>query len=249
LNLNKKGGKQMLRTDLHIHTIVSGHAYSTILESVTYAKDIGIETIAITDHGPSMKGASHSGYFKNMDRIPGVMHGVNLLMGCEANVIGLDGEIDLDCDTVDKLDIVLVGLHKLTPYPSNTSSSDNTRALISAIKKNKVHIVSHPYRLDFPVDIIELAKAASGYGVLLELNLSLLRIFGNNLDLFNQISLMIETVEKMGSKIVISSDAHFVTEIGDDSVLSSLGINILDKLVLGGHEGYNEVKSFLISRG
>lgn len=239
----------MLKIDLHIHTIASGHAYSTISESATYARSIGVEVMAITDHGPSMEGAFHAGYFGNMSRIPHLMQGVKLLMGCEANVVDLGGKIDLKTDTVEALDIVLVGLHKLTPYPVNTSLTENTGALVGAITKNKIHIVSHPYRLDFPVDIIEIVRVASGQGVLLELNLALLKLFGNKKELLNQVDLMIEAAEKMRVKIAVSSDAHIATEIGDDSVLSDLGIQIPDGLVLGRKNGYNEVIEFLTSRG
>ncbi len=238
----------MLKTDLHIHTVASGHAYSTILESATYASSVGVEVIAITDHGPSMEGAPFPGYFGNMVRVPRKMCGVNLLMGCEANVIDLSGKIDLEAGIIDGLDIVLVGLHKLTPYPGNALLADNTKALIGAITNYRIHILSHPYRLDFPVDIVELVNAASGQGVALELNLSLLKLFGNNKELLKQINLMIEVAEKMGVKIAVSSDAHIATEIGDDSVLSDLCIQIPKELALGGQSGYNEIKEFLLSR-
>lgn len=238
----------MLEIDLHIHTVASGHAYSTIQESVIHANAIGVEVIAITDHGPSMEGASHAGYFSNMGRIPRKIHKVNLLMGCEANVIDFSGNIDLREDIIERLDIVLVGLHKLTPYPSNSSLDDNTKALARAITNNKVHVISHPYRLDFPVDITEIIKVANGQGVLLELNLSLLKLFGNNKNLLDQIKLMIEVAEKLGTRIAVSSDAHIATEIGDDSVLSDLGIQLPKGLVLGEQSGYNEVKEFLMSR-
>ena len=239
----------MLRTDLHIHTIASGHAYSTILESATYAGKIGVEVIAITDHGPSMEGAPHAGYFVNMGRIPRNIHGVNLLMGCEANVVDFKGKIDLKTDIVEALDIVLVGLHKLTPYPANRSLAENTNALVGAMTSNKIHIVSHPYRLFFPVDIIEIVTVSSGQGMAWELNLSILRLFSNNKKLLDQVNLMIGVAEKTGVKIVVSSDAHIATEIGDDSVLFDLGIQIPGELVLGGKNGYNEVMEFLTSRG
>lgn len=239
----------MLKTDLHIHTIASGHAYSTIQESVMHARSIGVEVVAITDHGPSMDGAPYLGYFTNMGRIPKKMLGVNVLSGCEANVIDFSGKIDLSESAVAGLDVVLVGLHKFTPYSSSSSKVDNTRALIGAITNNRVHIISHPYRLDFPVDITALATAAVGQGVLLELNLSLLKLFGKNKEFRSQIDLMIELVVKAGSKIVVSSDAHIATEIGDDSALSDLGIKIPEGLVLGSQNGYNEIKEFLTSRG
>lgn len=235
----------MLKVDLHVHTLASGHAYSTIQESVVYASGIGIEVLAITDHGPSMEGSCSIGYFENMGKIPRKMHGVNLLMGCEANVIDLDGKIDLDDNVIEGLDIVLVGLHKRTPYPSNSSFADNTKALIKAIKNNRVHIISHPYRLDFPVDISELARAAYDHDVLLELNLSLLKLYGKNSKLLGQINLMLEVAEKFGVKIAVSSDAHIATEIGDESVLSDLNIQIPKGLRFGDQNCYNEVMEFL----
>ena len=81
----------MLKVDLHTHTIASGHAYSTIQESVMHASSVGVEVIAITDHGPSMEGSPCAGYFDNMARIPRKMHGVDLLMGCEVNVVDHSG--------------------------------------------------------------------------------------------------------------------------------------------------------------
>ncbi|MFA5248229.1 MAG: PHP domain-containing protein [Patescibacteria group bacterium] len=239
----------MLKTDLHIHTIASGHAYSTIMESVAWAGSIGVEVVAITDHGPSMEGASQAGYFSNMDRIPRKMQDVNLLMGCEVNVVDFDGNLDLREDLMKRLDIILAGLHKCTPYPDNSSVVDNTKALIGAMTKNRIHVISHPYRLDFPVDIVELAKAAGDRGVLLELNLSALKLFGKKKEFFDQINLMIQETEKLGTKIVVSSDAHIALEIGDDSALSAFGIQIPDGLVLGSKNGYNEVTEFLKSRG
>ena len=196
-----------------------------------------------------MEGAPHEGYFANMARIPREMQGVNLFMGCEANVVDFSGNIDLSEGVIKGLDVVLVGLHKYTPYPRGSSMADNTKALIGAITNNLVHIVSHPYRLDFPVDITELARAACGHGVLLELNLSLLKLFGKNEKLINQINLMIEAVDKLGAKIVISSDAHIATEIGDDSVLSDLCIQLPKNLVLGSQNGYDEIREFLAARG
>lgn len=235
----------MLKVDLHVHTLASGHAYSTILESVLYASSIGVEVLAITDHGPSMEGSSSMGYFENMARIPRKMHGLNLLMGCEANVVDSDGKIDLDECVIENLDIVLIGLHKRTPYPCNMSSIDNTKALIKAVQNNRVHVIAHPYRLDFPVDISELARASSDHGVMLELNLSQLKQFGKNKEFLSQINLMLEVAEKFNIGIVVSSDAHVATEIGDDSVLSDLNLQIPKGLKFGDQNGYSEIKKFL----
>lgn len=47
-----------MKTDLHTHTIASGHAFGTIWENARAAKDKGISVLAITDHGPSVPGSA-----------------------------------------------------------------------------------------------------------------------------------------------------------------------------------------------
>jgi putative hydrolase len=44
----------MLKIDLHLHTIASGHAYNTILEYVDQAKKLKMKMIGFADHGPSL---------------------------------------------------------------------------------------------------------------------------------------------------------------------------------------------------
>ena len=39
-----------IKTDCHVHTILSGHAYSTIEECAVYAAEQQLECIAVTDH-------------------------------------------------------------------------------------------------------------------------------------------------------------------------------------------------------
>ena len=45
--------------DLHVHTISSGHAYSTILENVIAAKEAGLKYVGISDHTSKMPGGAH----------------------------------------------------------------------------------------------------------------------------------------------------------------------------------------------
>jgi putative hydrolase len=46
----------MLKIDLHIHTIASGHAQNTILEFINQAKDLKMEVIGISDYGRGNSG-------------------------------------------------------------------------------------------------------------------------------------------------------------------------------------------------
>ena len=52
--------------DLHTHTLVSAHAYSSLEEMVTGAGRANLSAIAITDHGPQMPDGSHPWHFTSM---------------------------------------------------------------------------------------------------------------------------------------------------------------------------------------
>lgn len=47
--------------DLHTHTNVTDHAFSTLTEMVQAAEDRGLAAIAITNHGPTNPTARTSG--------------------------------------------------------------------------------------------------------------------------------------------------------------------------------------------
>ena len=62
--------------DLHTHTILSSHAYSTIMENAKYASSIGIQILGTTDHGPTLPGAPDLWHFGNFKVMPRELYGV-----------------------------------------------------------------------------------------------------------------------------------------------------------------------------
>jgi len=224
----------MPKIDTHVHSIASGHAFNTVDEIMGYANRKNLELVCITDHGPSMNGAPHAEYFEMVAEVPPIFNKCFCLMGCECNVIDHYGHIDLEDKFLRNLDILLVGLHKLTPYPEHSSEEKNTSALIDAMKNPYVDIMAHPYKKDFPVNIEALVEAASKYKCMLELNC---RIFSNTSD----DRILIRTYEKMLKLcaeyrvyVVVGTDAHIKNKIGDFSSLYPLlkTINIYDEIII-----------------
>ena len=84
-----------LVADLHVHTLASGHAYSTVTEIIDAAAQKGLEAIALTDHGPAMPGGPHRYHFGNLFVLPDKDKGVEVLRGVEANIVDSDGTLDL----------------------------------------------------------------------------------------------------------------------------------------------------------
>ena len=97
--------------DLHTHTLVSGHAYSTIKENVEAAKLAGLKYIGLSEHAPNMPASPHAYYFQNVHVIPKEIDGVRVIQGIEANILDYDGNIDVTPDMVVHMNYMLVSLH------------------------------------------------------------------------------------------------------------------------------------------
>lgn len=221
----------MNKFDLHIHSIASGHAFSTIEEIINHSRKIRMDAVAITDHGPSMKGASHLEFFSMFGRLPRQIGNMQILYGCETNIIDTEGNLDLPEKYLENLDVIIAGLHKLTPFPDGSDENMNTRAIVNAIEKNRIDILAHPWRSDFPVDLKKIVNAAKKKDVILEINCSLLRLKKRDL-IVDKIKQMISLAEKNELKVVVSSDAHFSEEIGNFDLLNDCGIKISKRCLL-----------------
>ena len=101
------------KLDVHTHTIVSGHAYSTMQEMAREAAERGLEILGITEHAPGIPGTCDPIYFRNLHVVPRDMYGVRLLLGAELNILDKDGTLDLDEYYYRMLDLCIAGIHSL----------------------------------------------------------------------------------------------------------------------------------------
>ncbi|NLJ58008.1 MAG: phosphatase [Tissierellia bacterium] len=210
-----------LEADLHVHTVASGHGYSTIKENVEKAKEKGLKTIAITDHGLNMPGAPHLYHFTNMISLPRTIEGVEVLRGVEANILDGDGSLDMpDVVMADYLDIVLAGLHEGTGY-EGTTKEENTEAMVAAIKNPYVHVITHPDNPKFPIDLERVVGAAKEYNKALELNNSSFIVRPGSPKICRQIARLCKEYKVLVS---INSDAHICYNVGETSKVSAIAL-------------------------
>ncbi len=202
-----------LVADCHFHTISSGHAYSTINEYAKEASEKGLELIGMTDHGPAMLGGPHIFHFDNLRVVPDNLHGVEILKGIEANIIGFDGSLDAKDTILEKLDIVISSFH--IPCLKPSSIKENTQAVIKSIENRNVNIIGHPDDSRIELDYPELVKAAADSGVMIEVNNSSLRPNSFRLNARENYETLLEECYKYKLYIVINSDAHIHTDIGE----------------------------------
>ncbi|KAF0133857.1 MAG: PHP family phosphohydrolase histidinol phosphatase [Candidatus Saganbacteria bacterium] len=204
-----------LIADLHVHTIASGHAYSTIEEYAEYAKKIGLKIFAITDHGPAMPGAPHYYYFANMRMLPKQINGVRVLRGIEANIINENGDIDIAAQDMKwgELDIVLATFHPRVGYDSQ-GEEKNTEVLIKAMKNPWINAIAHPGNPKYPVNIKAIVEAAKENKVLIEIN--------NSSDFsrpgsYERCVEIAKEVKRAGWKVMLGTDSHFSRMLGEFS--------------------------------
>ena len=201
--------------DLHTHTIVSGHAYSSLQEMARAAADMGIEILGVTEHGPAIPGTCGRLYFKNMIVIPREMYGVKLLLGAELNILNYKGDLDADDALMDMLDLRIAGIHSVC-WEGGTRSQ-NTEGVARVINDPRIHIISHPADGSADLDFGELVKAAKNARTLLEINSHSLNparhktiARPNNIELLRQ-------CKKHDMPVILGSDAHISFQIADYS--------------------------------
>jgi len=218
-----------LYADYHTHTIYS-HGKGTILDNVIEAKKKGLREICIADHGPGhFSFGVGKGDFKKMreeiDRINRCELGVKVLLGVEANLTSMDGDIDVDEEDKSYLDMLLMGYHtavfprklknakglyidnigaKMLPSMYRNVRAQNTKAMVLAINRHHIDIITHP-GLGIPIDTVELAREAAKAGTALEIN------SGHGFPTVEYV----KAAMKEGVNFVINSDAHSPEAVGN----------------------------------
>ena len=199
--------------DLHTHTVASMHAYSTIREMATAAKEKGLALLGISDHAPAMPGTFHEIYFHNFKVIGHASYGVEIMMGAELNIMDETGRVDLPEKVLKKLHYGIASLHDLVIAPGSTA--ENTAALVGAMKNPYVNIIGHPDNPAYPVDVDALARAAAAEHVLIEMNNSSHDPHGSRPGSDRLARDLLAACRRHGAHILLGSDAHIDADVGE----------------------------------
>ena len=199
--------------DLHTHTIASGHAYSTLMENIGYAKGNGLQTLGISDHAPAMDDAPDETYFENLKVIVKDWGVLKVLHGAELNILNEYGDVDLSDEMLDELDYTVASLHY--PILPRGRRSLCTEAAISVMSNPYVYILGHPDDDYMPLDYASLTLAAKQYHVALEVNNSSLCTGSFRKGAAENYRRMLSPAKKLEVPVIVSSDSHFCYDIGN----------------------------------
>jgi len=230
--LRAKGGALMQAiADFHTHTVYS-HGKGTVEENVVAAIKRGLKTIGISDHGPGHFFIGIGGLEKirelrkEINKLQRKYPQIEILLGMEANIVDVDGTIDVTAEMLAELDYLLVGYHKLV-RPNSPAAfclgvqnfaagwlglkperlrRQNTAAICAAVERYPVKAVTHP-GLQIDIDTEALADACVKRGTLMEINSS----YAEKLESYIKVAL------RLGANFLVSSDAHTPEQVGDFS--------------------------------
>ena len=201
-----------LIADAHTHTTASTHAYSTLQEMVHAAAEKKLYAIAITDHAHDMPGAPGDWYFENLRVVPHILEGVLVLRGQETNILDLEGHIDLTDKEAESLDWIVASIHRPVVEGKIASGADVTDVWLSVAKNPRVNVIGHSGTADYPYDYETVVPEFGREGKLVELNES--SFYNRKSSIQNCVEIM-KSCKKHGVPIIVDSDAHFSSMVGN----------------------------------
>ena len=197
--------------DVHTHTIVSGHAYNTMMEMIHEAQQRGLEVFGITEHAPQMPGTCHEFYFHNLKVVQRQFGDMELLLGAELNIMDDKGTVDLPEKELKKMDLTIASLH--IPCIRSGSREYNTECIIQTMKNPLINIIGHPDDGRYPVDLEAVVQAAKDTHTLLEINNNSLNPRSFRQHTRENDTEILKLCKKYQVPVIMGSDAHFYTDI------------------------------------
>ena len=203
-----------LELDVHTHTIASGHAYGTLREMAAAAAERGLKLLGSSDHAPGIPGTCDPLYFRNLEVIPKVLSGVEIAQGCEINILN-GGLLSLDHKTMGLLDYRIAGIHPICYTVGDVEQ--NTLDTVRAIRSGLLDAVVHPDDGAIPLDYRRVVEAARDCHTLLELNNNAVRSGDRRKNGLENYRTMLSLCSALEVPILISSDAHDPSDVGNFS--------------------------------
>jgi DNA polymerase (family 10) len=195
-----------IKGDLQMHTTASD-GKNSIEEMAEWAKALGHEYIAITDHSKCVTVANGldekrmAEHIKKLRAADAKGLGIRVLVGSEVDILK-DGKLDYSDEILSQLDVAVCSIHSYF----NLDRSAMTERMLAAIENPYTQIIAHPTGrlllrrdpLDYDMD--KVLAACAKHGVAMECN-----SYPDRLDLKD---VYLRMCKDRGVKVVISTDSH-----------------------------------------
>lgn len=219
--------------DLHTHSVLSKHAYSSLTENIEYADKIKLKYYGISEHQPDEKrvGAERDAFLA-LNHVPRRIGNTYILRGCEFNILK-DGIIDDYNGIYKKLDYGIASMH-LYSYNGEKDKESITKAYINVLDYDYIKILGHIDDGRFPCDYEEIIKKVKNIHKLIEINNSSLSEHSSRSNSRENVIEILKLCIKYNQPIIINSDAHIKYAIGTHENVDKVLVetNFPNKLIL-----------------
>src|SRR3990167_3482339 len=200
-----------VRGDQHAHSQYSD-GQNSILEMAKAARDLGYEYLNMSDHSQSLKvagGLSREDLKikrAEINKLNSKLKDFRIFFGAEVDIDSA-GTLDYPDSVLVEFDIVVAAIH--TGFKQ--SKQQITKRLVMACKNKNVDIIAHPTgklwgtRDPYEIDFEEFFKAASDYGIVLEVSAYHLRLDLNDVNC--------RKAKEKGIKLAVSTDSHTADQL------------------------------------
>lgn len=210
-----------IQVDTHTHTVLSGHAHSTLLENATAAARIGLKGFVVTDHGPAVPAAPPDFNISTLEFLPDIIEGVRVYHGVEANIINYEGGIDIREKYFCQTDFAIAGMHEVVIKSGGIKK--DTDAVMGALNNKYVDIISHPDNPSYSLDYEAVVKEAARLNKLMEVNDHSFEYRKGGIE---KAMVYLPLCRRYGVRVSVSSDAHSTFGMGKFDV----ALRVLEQL-------------------
>lgn len=196
--------------DLHMHTNVSQHAYSSLDEMAKAAQEAGLLAFGITDHGPEMMDGAIAHHFLCLRGLPKEIRGMRFFAGAEVNIKDYEGRVDLPESIMKHLDFVIASYHVEAIQPLGIE--EHTRGWLRVLDNPRIDCLGHMGNPVFQCDYEAVVAECARQKKLIEIN-------SNSFTVRPGSDQNCRTVAKLCRQyqvpVIVSSDAHSCYSVGN----------------------------------
>lgn len=200
-----------MEVDPHIHTVVSGHSWSTLNDYTEQALKTGMKGFCLTEHGYRTPNGPPEFIPQAELQIPLFYKGIRIFKGLEADILDYDGSLDVREKYLKFLEFCIASIHFFCLRGG--TEEQNTEAYRNVLKNPHVDMIGHPDDPEAPCNIEALVLETKKHDKIIELNNRSLS--PNRIDRAENARAMIKLCKKHVVRICVTSDAHWHEMMGD----------------------------------
>lgn len=205
--------------DTHTHTILSGHAWSTLTENCCAARYRGLKGLCLTEHAPGIEGGAPSFIPHSQQMLPDTIEGIRVYKGIEVNILDHENHLDISAEYLSLCEFVIASIHTHM-FPERAMKDANTATYLEMLRNPYIDIIGHADDPTVPCDFEAMAAEAQKYGKLLELNNN--STTAHRPGSLPSLKRYILCCKEFRQRVCVASDAHFHTMVGSVAPMMAL---------------------------